>query len=71
MRIIWTEAFNRTVFFISHIIECRNIDSFDLCCHLQKFFPRSATLLILFIGIQKLIIDRLAFSHIEQVEELR
>src|SRR5699024_2398338 len=52
------------------IIKLWNIDSFDLRCHLQKFFSCSVLFLVFLIGIQKLIINGLALSNVKKVKKV-
>ena len=49
---LWTERFDRTVFFISNFIERRHIDPRDLCGFQKEILPAAAGFLICLVCVK-------------------
>ena len=67
---LWTEGFNRTVFFVGNFIERRHIDSRNLCSFQKEVLPAAAGFLICLICVKQSAIDSLSLSNIKEVKKL-
>ena len=70
MRINHLDFLNCAVFIVNRLIEGRNINAVKLCNFFKELLSAPAIFLFLFVDIDDIIIPCLAFSDIEEIEEI-